>query len=90
MQRPLIVSKNWVRKFAMRNKLKITKSTPIEYKRIMVNEDIVKDFFITLKGLCEEKEYNPKLIFNMDETSLQLSKSSTYSVISPESKKKVV
>ncbi|KAJ6235348.1 tigger transposable element-derived protein [Anaeramoeba flamelloides] len=88
MQRPLIVSKNWVRKFAMRNKLKITKSTPIEYKRIMVNEDIVKDFFITLKGLCEEKEYNPKLIFNMDETSLQLSKSSTYSVISPESKKK--
>ncbi|KAJ6237030.1 tigger transposable element-derived protein [Anaeramoeba flamelloides] len=88
MRRPLIVSKNWVRKFAKRNKLKITKSTPIEYKRIMVNEDIVKDFFITLKGLCEEKEYKPKLIFNMDETSLQLSKSMTYSVISPEIKKK--
>ncbi|KAJ6239598.1 biorientation of chromosomes in cell division 1 family member [Anaeramoeba flamelloides] len=48
MRRPLIVSKNWVRKFATRNKLKISKSTPIEYKRIMVNEEIVKDFFITL------------------------------------------
>ncbi|KAJ6243920.1 hypothetical protein M0813_21710 [Anaeramoeba flamelloides] len=52
MRRPLIVSKNWVRKFATRNKLKISKSTPIEYKRIM------------------------------------LSKSETYSVISPEIKKK--
>ncbi|KAJ6248322.1 tigger transposable element derived 5 [Anaeramoeba flamelloides] len=88
IKRPLIVSKNWVRKFAKRNKLKITKSTPIEYKRIMVNEEIVKDFFITLKGLCEEKEYKSKLIFKMDETSLQISKSSTYSVISPEVKKK--
>ncbi|KAJ3446991.1 nnp-1 protein putative nuclear protein 1 nop52 [Anaeramoeba flamelloides] len=88
MRRPLIVSKNWVRKFARRNKLKISKSTPIEYKRIIVNEEIVEDFFITLKGLFEEKEYISKLIFNMDETSLQLSKSETYSVISPEIKKK--
>ncbi|KAJ3450181.1 tigger transposable element-derived protein [Anaeramoeba flamelloides] len=88
MRRPLIVSKNWVRKFARRNKLKISKSTPIEYERIIVNEEIVEDFFITLKGLFEEKEYISKLIFNMDETSLQLSKSETYSVISPEIKKK--
>ncbi|KAJ6229822.1 hypothetical protein M0813_07410 [Anaeramoeba flamelloides] len=88
IQRPLITSNIWVHEFAKRNKLRITRSSPIEYQRIIVNEDMIQQFFQTLKELYEEKEYVSHLIFNMDETSLKLTRKQTYVVVTPESKKK--
>ncbi|KAJ3442089.1 zinc finger ccch domain-containing protein [Anaeramoeba flamelloides] len=88
IQRPLITSNIWVHEFSKRNKLRITRSSSIEYQRIIVNEDMIQQFFQTLKELYEEKEYVSHLIFNMDEKSLKLTRNQTYVVVTPESKKK--
>ncbi|KAJ6240601.1 hypothetical protein M0813_03068 [Anaeramoeba flamelloides] len=88
VQRPTITSNIWVHEFAKRNNLRITRSSPIDYQRIIVNEEMIKQFFQTLKELYEEKEYTSHLIFNMDETSLKLTPKQTYVVITNQSKKK--
>ncbi|KAJ3449083.1 hypothetical protein M0812_05227 [Anaeramoeba flamelloides] len=88
VQRQLITSNMWVHAFAKRNKLRITVSSPLEYQRIIVTEDLINRFLQTLKELYEEKNYVSDLIFNLDETSLQLNKNNKYSVITSETKKK--
>ncbi|KAJ3434763.1 hypothetical protein M0812_01884 [Anaeramoeba flamelloides] len=88
VQRQLITSNMWVHAFAKRNKLRITVSSPLEYQRIIVTEDLINRFLQTLKELYEEKNYVSDLIFNMDETSLQLNKNNKYSVITSETKNK--
>ncbi|KAJ6252550.1 hypothetical protein M0813_14076 [Anaeramoeba flamelloides] len=88
VQRPLITSNIWVHEFAKRNNMRITRSSPIEYQRIIVNEEMITHFFQTLKELYEEKQYTSHLIFNMDETSLKLTQKQVYVVLTSQTKKK--
>ncbi|KAJ3444879.1 hypothetical protein M0812_10740 [Anaeramoeba flamelloides] len=89
VQRPSITSTMWVKEFAKRNNLRITKSSPIEYQRIIVSEDLIRRFFYTLKELFMEKDYDSNLVFNMVETSLKLDKNSKHSVVTLATKKGV-
>ncbi|KAJ6247272.1 hypothetical protein M0813_18799 [Anaeramoeba flamelloides] len=86
--RKKIASTQWIYPFAKRNQLKIQRPTYLEEARLVVNESVVLNFFKLLHDLNATYKYDSHLIFNMDETSVQVKPSRKMVCLAPMNKKK--
>ncbi|KAJ6243322.1 32 kda heat shock protein-related [Anaeramoeba flamelloides] len=85
--RKKIASTQWIYPFAKRNQLKIQRPTYLEEARLVVNESVVLNFFKLLHDLNATYKYDSHLIFNMDETSVQVKPSRKMVCLAPMNKK---
>ncbi|XP_011859495.1 PREDICTED: uncharacterized protein LOC105556986 [Vollenhovia emeryi] len=85
--------KDWLKGFMMRNPdIVLRSSENLSYGRLMrFNKEIVRDFYDLLGRTMDELDLhnNPQLIYNVDESGLQLSYSNKFKVLALKGSKRV-